>query len=644
MIETSTGLLIPESVIDEARSNLVARTATPSDITILSEALEMGFVLPAGEENFLASIAYRYSVSAFNEWLDQLYFFGIQTQEQQDFVRLACRYLSRKSEYVINGHENRMNYTSGTGHLYTVAVKANKTANDNMVNAAQDEIDEFYKYETWFLRQREFIRRRDRDGEVFLRFYPRAEDKSRLTLRFIEPMEVRTPPGNAEKNETFGIVTMPKDVETRVAYWINGEKELADVIQHRKRGVDSNVKRGIPLFWPAIETLEQVKNVRRNMAMGSKIQTSIAMCEDFEDASKDTLERVRNNKAEQIVPDQVTGKPRYIEHYGPGRIVRGNGKVNRHFPFANVKYSQYVEIIADNLRAVAALLNMPEFMLTSDASNANYSSTLVAEGPAVKTFEVLQAEEIAYDLEIMDRVLSMAVEAGRLPAEALEVLEVQVRGPDVRVRNRLEETNRRKILVESKVMSRQTWAAQEDLDFDEEQENIDAYEEEHPPPVMQPGLPGPPGQTPPGNRDQDDDERRPPTEETRMAAIRGALSEAHTPGEAIDVIASMFNEQRHTVPIERLEAAAALEAQSQRHEAELRRCNDAIASLRSALAEQRTPAPITIPAPAPAQVHLTIEPGAFAPQINIPDQPEPKSKRTLIVRDDNGLIKETIEQ
>ena len=34
------------------------------------------------------------------------------------------------------------------------------------------------------------------------------------------------------------------------------------------------------------------------------------------------------------------------------------------------------------LRAIAARLVMPEFMLTSDASNANYASTMVAEGPA----------------------------------------------------------------------------------------------------------------------------------------------------------------------------------------------------------------------------------------------------------------------
>ena len=35
---------------------------------------------------------------------------------------------------------------------------------------------------------------------------------------------------------------------------------------------------------------------------------------------------------------------------------------------------------------------MPEYMLSGDASNANFSSTMVAEGPAVKTFEEMQAD------------------------------------------------------------------------------------------------------------------------------------------------------------------------------------------------------------------------------------------------------------
>ena len=73
---------------------------------------------------------------------------------------------------------------------------------------------------------------------------------------------------------------------------------------------------------------------------------------------------------------------------------------------------------------------MPEFMLTSDASNANYSSTMVAEGPAVKMFDRLQHDMIEDDLELLLRVVGRAVEAGRLPADALEAVDIRAHCAD----------------------------------------------------------------------------------------------------------------------------------------------------------------------------------------------------------------------
>ena len=51
---------------------------------------------------------------------------------------------------------------------------------------------------------------------------------------------------------------------------------------------------------------------------------------------------------------------------------------------------------------------MPEFMLTSDASNANYASTMVAEGPAMRMFARLQADLVNDDLDVMSRVVQAA--------------------------------------------------------------------------------------------------------------------------------------------------------------------------------------------------------------------------------------------
>jgi hypothetical protein len=107
---------------------------------------------------------------------------------------------------------------------------------------------------------------------------------------------------------------------------------------------------------------------------------------------------------------------------------------------------------------------MPEFMLTSDASNANYSSTLVAEGPAVKMFERLQHDMIVDDLEVMWRVLRGGVAAGRLDAAALELIDIEVQPPKVAVRDRLEEAQVDEILVRNGAMSVDRMALRHGLD------------------------------------------------------------------------------------------------------------------------------------------------------------------------------------
>ncbi|MEN0109740.1 MAG: hypothetical protein AAF805_03360 [Planctomycetota bacterium] len=115
---------------------------------------------------------------------------------------------------------------------------------------------------------------------------------------------------------------------------------------------------------------------------------------------------------------------------------------------------------------------MPEFMFTSDASNANFASTMVAEGPAVKMFERLQAAMIEQDRTVLRRVIENAVGAGRLPADALTAVEVQVAPPSVQVRDRRHEAEVDEIAFRHGVLSRQTWSQKLGLDYDQEQQNL----------------------------------------------------------------------------------------------------------------------------------------------------------------------------
>jgi hypothetical protein len=131
-----------------------------------------------------------------------------------------------------------------------------------------------------------------------------------------------------------------------------------------------------------------------------------------------------------------------------------------------------VTVLQAELRAIASRLVMPEFMLSSDASNANYSSTMVAEGPATRMFERMQHEMIEDDLAVMRHVVSAAAAAGRLPARALAGVQIRAVPPPLAVRNRLQEAQADQILVRSGAMSVQTMAMRSGLDPDHEQQLI----------------------------------------------------------------------------------------------------------------------------------------------------------------------------
>jgi capsid protein len=134
------------------------------------------------------------------------------------------------------------------------------------------------------------------------------------------------------------------------------------------------------------------------------------------------------------------------------------------FPAAGIDAGRYVTVLQAELRAIASRLVMPEFMLSSDASNANYSSTMVAEGPAVKMFDRLQHEMIAEDIELFRRVLSHAAAAGRLPFEALASVEIRGVPPTLAVRDRLKDAQADQILVRNGAMTPATMALRHGLE------------------------------------------------------------------------------------------------------------------------------------------------------------------------------------
>lgn len=386
-------------------------------------------------------------------------------------LRAQCRALAATNEFAINGHENRISYIVGPGHSYRAAVCKGMDESMDLATQVQELLDEFAHENRWHARQQEIVRRIDRDGEAFLRFFV---DSAGLTrVRFIEPDQVATPAGLAsDLSASFGVQSDADDVENVIGYYVDGEFVEAGDVQHRRANVDFNVKRGLPLFAPVRKNLRRAERLLRNMSIVAEIQSAIALIRKHRGASRSGIEQFVAGDADVSVTNGTTGRTRHFSQYGPGTILDAPAGMEYDFPARNLDASSFVAVLQAELRAIAARLVMPEFMFTSDASNASYSSTLVAEGPAVKMFERLQASMIEQDRAVMWRVIENAVAGGKLPPEVRSIVHLQITPPSVHVRDQLQQAQVDRIAFNHGVLSPQTWSQHLGLDYAQEQKNL----------------------------------------------------------------------------------------------------------------------------------------------------------------------------
>ena len=386
---------------------------------------------------------------------------------QLDEIRAQCRLLAVTNEFAINGHENRISYIVGSGHTYRAVPRRTGSAPEPLLADVQAVLDDFVQINKWHQRQQEIVRRKDRDGECFLRLFIAADGTARV--RFVEPGQVATPPqAAADPAAAMGIQTEPDDVETVLGYWIDGQWVDAQNVQHRKANVDANVRRGLPLFYPVRKNLRRAEKLLRNMSAMAQIQSAIALIRKHQSAAGAALEQFVRNGTDREIPPPASGYPgggaSSFRRYAPGTILDVTAGTDYEFPAAAIDAARYVGVLQAELRAIASRLVMPEFMLSSDASNANYSSTMVAEGPAVKMFDRLQCDMMQDDVELLWRVVMGAVRAGRLPAETLSAVDLRATAPTLAVRDRLRDAQADQILVRAGAMSVQTMAMRHGLD------------------------------------------------------------------------------------------------------------------------------------------------------------------------------------
>jgi capsid protein len=438
-------------------------------LTEAFDSLWSGFVDP--REPFLDDGEQWLPLAGYGS-LDRTLALGPASEAQLADIRQQCRWLALENEFAINGHENRISYIVGAGHNYRATARKASSQPPQLIADVQRLIDDFVGANQWHRRQQEIVRRRDRDGEAFLRFFLAPDGGTRV--RFVEPDQVLTPPGyQSNSSARLGVLTDGRDVETVLGYFVDGQLVDASEIQHRKGNVDANVRRGLPLFYPVRKNLRRAEKLLRNMSVVAEIQSAIALIRKHRQGTAGGVQQFVANRADNVTAANSGG--RSLHRYGPGTILDAHADIEYDFPAAGVDAANFVVVLQAELRAVASRLVMPEFMLTSDASNANYSSTMVAEGPAMRMFARLQAEQVCDDLLVMRRVIENAVISGQLPAEAHTLIEIQAVPPSLAVRDQLEESHRRRIEHAAGILAPQTWSQLAGFDYDQEQTNIVAH-------------------------------------------------------------------------------------------------------------------------------------------------------------------------
>jgi capsid protein len=371
-------------------------------------------------------------------------------ESQRTDLRSQARQLVQSNPYARNLLRLLEIYVTGPGLRLSV-LPYGSAPRDAALDAGCERLwEEFLHANHRHFSFRETARRTWRDGECFLRLF--AQPHWPPQVRYVDPEAID---GGTEFPDLQGILTDPHDVETVRAYLrrdlLTGElaEEIpADELLHIRCGVDSNEKRGVSLFAPVLDAVSTFQKWLHTELQARQLQASIVLWRKVHGSPS-----LVNAFADDVQAGSDAGGFRR-ERVRPGTILTTSHGTDLEFLQPQTNFGDAVPLGRLMLLGMAAGAGLPEFMLTSDSSNSNYASTMVAEGPAVKLFESEQ-QFFAGEFERLWRwVIGQAVSHGLLPADVLQRVRPHWHFPQVVNRDRSKERETDARLIDAGVLSR----------------------------------------------------------------------------------------------------------------------------------------------------------------------------------------------
>jgi len=414
-------------------------------------------------------------------------------------IRGQSRNLAAFTSTTIGAVEALKNYVYGTGFTYTVQ-EAEGVEAEELVKHVQRIIDTFIETNDFSgVIDVENHQRSREDGEAFIHI---QNDGSRIVVDMIEPDNVTEPANKRiiedwltdtnridmmafEPSWKFGILTPKRHTHRALGYHVVYDQAGNDwefIPEHRmvhiKRNVPRKAKRGVSDFVPVWEDIEAEARLRKNTAEGAAIQAAIAFIrEHVTGISKDDIVDFVAATATTNYDKGIKDGTRTVqaEKFQPGTVKDIPAGMTYHAgPMGTLRSPIFIEVAQFVLRSIGQRWSFPEFIISGDASNANFASTLVAESPFVKARECDQQFYKRHDMELLWKVLRLSWEIGVLKgpdwSQIRRSIEIKIDAPEVASRDKLKQAQVDEIL-QRLGKSLRTIHAEHDLDFDEEKRN-----------------------------------------------------------------------------------------------------------------------------------------------------------------------------
>ena len=335
----------------------------------------------------------------------------------------------------------------------------------------------------------EFVRRLARDGETFVQRLgsarvegPEGGERTAPQLRYLEPEHIADPPDNAAGGYRFGVLVGEDAVRPR-GYWHTQRKRQLDAargtgsgVQHDRYGVDGNVPRGLPfLSQGLVEKVRSYEDWIGDRLVLNRIRAAIGLIRTHKATPAQLADAMANLRTGTATGTDSAGRARSVgrQRLRAGTIIDTNENVKYEYLSPNVGAADVSPDGRAVLLCIAAGLCWPEFLVSGDASNANYASTLVSFAPGVKALKSFQTFVLNCLWEL-HRFVLVSLDP------AFAALSSMMQGPKIEAHDPEGSASANETLYRNKVISRATWQQREGVDPEEEDEAIAGDDTERP--------------------------------------------------------------------------------------------------------------------------------------------------------------------